>query len=79
MQADQLRGAMHKTPFRPFVIRTASGERYPVPHPDMISISPSGRTVGVWSETLEDIAIIDMEAITKFVASSSQRSTKRSK
>ena len=32
-------------PFTPYEIRTASGERYTVPHPDFISISPKGSFV----------------------------------
>ena len=34
-------------PFVPYEIRTASGERYTVPHPDFISISPRGSYVVV--------------------------------
>ncbi len=33
--------------FAPYEIRTASGERYAVPHPDFISISPKGSFVVV--------------------------------
>jgi hypothetical protein len=32
-------------PFLPYEIHTASGERYKVPHPDFISISPKGSFV----------------------------------
>jgi hypothetical protein len=32
-------------PFVPYEIRTVSGERYTVPHPDFISISPRGSFV----------------------------------
>jgi hypothetical protein len=34
-------------PFVPYEIHTASGERYSVPHPDFISISPKGSFVVV--------------------------------
>lgn len=34
-------------PFVPYEIQTASGERYTVPHPDFISISPKGSFVVV--------------------------------
>ncbi len=34
-------------PFKPYEIRTASGERHAVPHPDFISISPKGSFVVV--------------------------------
>lgn len=34
-------------PFTPYEIQTVSGERYRVPHPDFISISPQGSFVVV--------------------------------
>ena len=34
-----------RVPFVPYEIHTASGERYKVPHPDFISISPKGSFV----------------------------------
>jgi hypothetical protein len=34
-------------PFVPYELHTASGERYAVPHPDFISISPRGSFVVV--------------------------------
>jgi hypothetical protein len=34
-------------PFTPYEIQTVSGERYTVPHPDFISISPQGSFVVV--------------------------------
>ncbi len=72
MKADQLQGVIRKVPFRPFVIRTGSGESYPVNHPESCAISLSGRTVSVWLDN-EDQAIIDMESVTEFVARPSGR------
>ncbi len=72
MKLDQLLSAMRKVPFRPFVILTGSGEKYPVNHPEACSVSPSGRTVSVWLDN-EDQAIIDMESITEYVAKPSRR------
>lgn len=66
MGADQLRAALQKKPFRPFTIHTGSGEKYLVRHPEVCSISPGGRTVGVWVDAV-DIAIINTDAITEFV------------
>ena len=34
-------------PFTPYEIQTVSGERYTVPHPDLISVSPKGSFVVV--------------------------------
>jgi hypothetical protein len=77
MKADQLQAAMRRHPFRPFVIRTGSGESYPVDHPESCPISPSGRTLSVWLDN-EDQAIIDTESVTEFVARPSRREGKSS-
>ncbi len=45
MVIESIRDFNRAIPFRPYEIRTASGERYVVPHPDFISISPRGSFV----------------------------------
>jgi hypothetical protein len=70
MRSDQFLGIWRRRPFRPFVIHTGSGETYRVPHPEQVTVSETGRTVGVFLPK-EEIAIIDMEAITEVVASPS--------
>lgn len=41
----------HRTvPFKPYAICMASGERYSVPHPDFVSISPKGSFVIVFGK-----------------------------
>jgi hypothetical protein len=79
MQRDQILAVMRKVPFCPFAILTGSGQSYPVDHPESCSLSPSGRTIGVWLDN-EDQAIIDVESITEFVArpSASRRCGRRS-
>jgi hypothetical protein len=72
MKSDQVIAAIRKVPFRPFVIHTASGESYPVNHPEGCAISPGGRSLGVWLDN-EDLAIIDVESITEFVARPSRQ------
>ena len=66
MTADQIRAAWKKTPFRPFVILTGSGVSYPVNHPEALSFTPSGRTLSVWLNEV-DQAIIDVASINEFV------------
>ena len=45
MVIESIREFNHAVPFVPYEIHTASGERYEVPHPDFISISPKGSFV----------------------------------
>jgi hypothetical protein len=47
MVIESIRGFNRSVPFVPYEIHTASGERYTVPHPDFISISPRGSFVVV--------------------------------
>ena len=47
MVIESIREFNRAVPFVPYEIRTASGERYSVPHPDFISISPRGSYVVV--------------------------------
>jgi hypothetical protein len=47
MVIESIREFNRAVPFVPYEIHTASGERYTVPHPDFISISPRGSFVVV--------------------------------
>ncbi len=38
---------MRATPFQPFEMHLADGRSLPVDHPEMLAITPPGRTVGV--------------------------------
>jgi len=49
MKLEQLRDAMHATPFQPFTIHTADGRSAHVPHPDFIALMGNGRTAIVAS------------------------------
>ena len=74
MTDDQIKAPWKKVPFRPFVIRTGSGESYPVNHPGALSFTPSGRTLSVWLNEV-DQAIIDVASINEFVVGPSARET----
>ena len=39
---------MHAVPFKPFKIHLAGSKKIRVPHPDFITVSPSGRTAIVY-------------------------------
>jgi hypothetical protein len=48
MTIEQLRTTHHATPFQPFTIRMADGRHFLIPHPDFLSMSPSGRTAVIF-------------------------------
>jgi hypothetical protein len=70
MEADQFRSALRTKPFKPFTVKTASGEKYTVRHPEIVGISPSGRTVALMFD--EGIAVLDMASITEYVVGRNQ-------
>jgi hypothetical protein len=47
MVITSIREFNRNVPFTPYEIQTVSGQRYTVPHPDFISISPKGSFVVV--------------------------------
>ena len=49
MTTEQFKNALKAQPFRPFVLKTGSGALYPVNHPEMAMLAPSGRTLVVTS------------------------------
>ena len=64
MTIQQLRAAHRATPFRPFTIHIADGRTFSVPHPDFLSMSPSGRTVIVYQED-DNFSILDLLLMTE--------------
>ena len=47
MTIEQLRKAHQAQPFEPFILRTGDGREFAVGHPEVLAISPAGRTVVV--------------------------------
>jgi hypothetical protein len=47
MTPDALKNLVYAAPFRAFTLHTVDGRSVPVPHPDFISISPTGRAAVV--------------------------------
>lgn len=62
MTIDRLKDAISQQPFRPFVIHTADGHSYRVPHPDFVSFHPkSERTCIVWDpERVDSYRMLDL-------------------
>ena len=50
MVLESIREFNRKVPFKPYQVRMASGERYIVPHPDFVFITPRGSYVIVFDK-----------------------------
>ena len=58
MTIQQLRAAHKADPFQPFTVHMADGRASHVPHPDFLSMSPTGRTVFIFQED-DEFSILD--------------------
>jgi hypothetical protein len=61
---EQLRRTHRAAPFRPFTIRMADGRQFSIPHPDFLSMSPSGRTAVIYHED-DSASIVDLLLMTE--------------
>ena len=73
MTIQQLRDAHRAAPFRPFTIHMADGREFDVPHPDFLSMSPSGRTVIIYHED-DHLSILDLLLMTEIEMKSASSS-----
>lgn len=64
MTIQQLRAALGATPFRPFTVHMADGRAFEVPHPDFLSMSPTGRTIIVYQQN-DEFSILDLLLMTE--------------
>lgn len=65
MNPDQLEKLRVSRPFVPFTIHTSDGVEYPIPSPEYILRTRSGRSIAVLSADGETFAIIDMLHVTR--------------
>lgn len=63
MTATELKKFWHAAPFEPFNIVLAGSEKLHVPHPDFLSVSPTGRIAYVWKKD-DDHTAVDVVLIT---------------
>ena len=63
MTVGQLRAAQMATPFRPFQVHTINGRRFPVPHPDSLTMSSTGRTAAIHREGA-GLSVLDLSLMT---------------
>lgn len=60
MTIQQLRAV----PFRPFTVHMADGRSFPVPHPDFLLMSPSGRMAFAFGQE-DECSILDLLLMTE--------------
>jgi len=63
MTIPQLRAAHKAVPFQPFILQMADGRAFSAPHPDFLSLSPTGRTV-ILSQEDENFSILGLLRMT---------------
>ena len=63
MTVEQLRQMHRARPFQPFEINLADGRAISVDHPELLAITPGGRTIGVAVEP-NVIEIVDFLLVT---------------
>ena len=64
MTIEQLRTTLRAQPYLPFTIRMADGRSFPIPHPDFLSMSPTGRTAVIFHED-GSASIVDLLLMTE--------------
>ena len=63
MTADALRGKLDSEPFEPFQMRMPDGRVLRVPHPEFVSLAPSGRIAIVWRGEGERYSTVDLPLV----------------
>lgn len=60
MLAEAIKSRLNAAPFKPFVLRLASGTSYRVNHPELVSLSPGGRHLILW---VDDNRYVDVDVL----------------
>ncbi len=60
MIAQELRAALHATPFRPFAICMADGRSFEIIQPDLLLLAPHGRTAFAFEPSGDAFSILDV-------------------
>jgi hypothetical protein len=70
MTVDQIRSLQDAAPFRAFRVHMANGKSVRVPHPDFMSLSPTGRILIVYRandsfEVIDTLLVTSIETLPK--------------
>lgn len=60
MSPIEIKAALRSQGFKPFTLRLASGRTFPIPHPDYLWVSPTGRTISVYAGDSDAVEVIDV-------------------
>lgn len=65
MTSDRIRAALRAEPFRPFVLRTTGGRDLNVAHPELLILSPNGRTLVLFGndDQMDIVDVLMVESI----------------
>lgn len=64
MTSEQLRERLRARPFMPFTLFLADGRHIPVKHPELMMVSPTGRTVAIYNDD-DSTSILDVMLVTE--------------
>ena len=70
MTKEAIKEQVECVPFRPFTLRLADGRACEIPARDFVSLSPSGRTVVVYTADGDGVRILDAALIAEIEAAS---------
>jgi hypothetical protein len=75
MTSDRIKEALKAEPFRPFRLHLGGGRSLDVEHPELIAVSPTGRTAAVYglNDSLEIVDILMVQSIEYLPSRGSRR------
>ena len=77
MIADALRSKLEATPFQAFGMRMPDGRIVAVPHPEFISLAPTGHIAIVWKGEGERYSTVDLRLVSDLEPLESKAKRKR--
>jgi hypothetical protein len=79
MTTDRIKELLAAKPFKPFEIHVADGDVLEVKHPELMWVTPGGRTIFVARGPKEEdgIAILDLLLVTKLIVGNSRRNGRK--
>jgi hypothetical protein len=79
MTTDRIKELLVAKPFKPFEIHVADGDVLEVKHPELMWVTPGGRTIFVARGPKEEdgIAILDLLLVTKLIVGNSRRNGRK--
>ena len=70
MTKEAIKERVHAAPFIPFSVRLTDGRTCEVPGADYVSLSPTGRTIILYTDGGDGVRILDVALITEIITKS---------